>query len=430
MTVLITIYLARRVVRPVRRTAVTAERLAAGELDARVPETSSAEVGVLERAFNSMAESLQHHVGELARLSDEQAALRRVATLVARGRPSDEVFAAVAEEMARCVRVMHATVSRYDAEAFIPVAIYHGDRLQKLPEDLRLPLDGDNVAARVFRSGRTARMDSHDDAPGLHAARIRELGIRSAVGVPIIVEGRVWGAAIVGSSAPEPLPPDTEARIGDFADLVATAIANAATRAELIASRVRIVAAGDDARRRLERDLHDGAQQRLVALGLHTRLAEASVPPSPSSSAVSAAADVWTSRSGKPHPHGRGRERGTSNQPRKADRPCACPRSRATTTTARSTPRSTAPARRTSATSACRVHGVAVAGGQGGPGALRAAEVQHGAGRLLTRRLEPRRPHELPGPTAPAQPGDRLARPARGTPPAGGGPRLRHERQP
>jgi signal transduction histidine kinase len=122
-------------------------------------------------------------------------------------------------------------------------------------------------------------MDSHDDAPGTHAAQIRELGIRSAVGVPIVVDSRLWGAAIVGSSAPEPLQPDTEARIGDFADLVATAIANAATRAELIASRARIVAAADDARRRLERDLHDGAQQRLVSLGLQTRLAEASVPP-------------------------------------------------------------------------------------------------------------------------------------------------------
>ena len=85
---------------------------------------------------------------------------------------------------------------------------------------------------------------------------------------PIIVDGRVWGAAIVGSSRPEPLPPDTEARVGDFADLVATAIANAATHAELTASRVRIVAAADDARRRSERDLHDGAQQRLVSLGL------------------------------------------------------------------------------------------------------------------------------------------------------------------
>ncbi len=88
----------------------------------------------------------------------------------------------------------------------------------------------------------------------------------------------VWGATIVGTSEPEPLPPDTEARMGDFADLVSTAIANAATRSELIASRARIVAAADDARRRLERDLHDGAQQRLVALGLGLRAAESCVP--------------------------------------------------------------------------------------------------------------------------------------------------------
>jgi signal transduction histidine kinase len=92
------------------------------------------------------------------------------------------------------------------------------------------------------------------------------------------VEGRLWGVAIIGWSRPEPLPPDTEARVGDFTDLVATSIANAETRAELTASRARIVAAGDDARRRIERDLHDGAQQRLVSLGLQLRTAEASVP--------------------------------------------------------------------------------------------------------------------------------------------------------
>jgi PAS domain S-box-containing protein len=222
---------------------------------------------------------LQASRDELSVLAEQQAALRRVATLVARGASPAEVFEAVADEMARCVHVSHATVSRYDAEAFIPLAIYHGDRLQKLPEGLRLPLEDDNVATRILHSGRTARMDSHDTAAGTHAARIRELGIRSAVGVPIIVDGSVWGAAIVGSSAPEPLPPETEARIADFADLVATAVANAATRAELIASRARIVAAADEGRRRLERDLHDGAQQRLVALGLQLRLAEASVPP-------------------------------------------------------------------------------------------------------------------------------------------------------
>ncbi|MCW2627808.1 GAF domain-containing protein [Mycobacterium sp.] len=180
---------------------------------------------------------LQARRDELSVLAEQQAALRRVATLVARGVSPSEVFEAVADEMARCVHVSHATVSHYDADAFIPDAICHENRLRKLPEGLRLPLAGDNVAARVFRTRRTARMDSHDNAPGDHAARIRGLGIRSAVGVPIIVDGSVWGAAIVGSSAPEPLPLDTEERIGDFADLVATAIANAATRAELQASR-------------------------------------------------------------------------------------------------------------------------------------------------------------------------------------------------
>ncbi|HVQ50031.1 MAG TPA: GAF domain-containing protein [Mycobacterium sp.] len=180
---------------------------------------------------------LQVSRDELGALAEQQAALRRVATLVARGTPPSEVFEAVADEMARCMHVSHATVSRYGAEEFIPVAVRHENRLRKLPEGLRLSLEGDNFAARVFRTRGTARMDTHDNAAGDHAARIRELGIRSAVGVPIIVGGSVWGAAIVGSSAPEPLPADTETRIGDFADLVATAIANAATRAELQDSR-------------------------------------------------------------------------------------------------------------------------------------------------------------------------------------------------
>jgi signal transduction histidine kinase len=175
---------------------------------------------------------------ELSMLADQQAALRRVATLVARGVSPSEVFSAVADEMARCLGVVHATVSRYDPdETVVPLAIYHEGRLRKLPEGLRLPLEGDNVAAAVLRTGGPVRMDSHETAAGAHAARIREIGVHSAVGVPVIVDERVWGAAVVGSSAPEPLPPDTEVRIGDFSDLVATAIANAATRAELQANR-------------------------------------------------------------------------------------------------------------------------------------------------------------------------------------------------
>jgi signal transduction histidine kinase len=140
---------------------------------------------------------------------------------------------------------------------------------------------GDNIATRVFRTGCPARLEGVEfqNSPGSVAAWLRTTGLRSTVAVPIIVDERVWGMAALGSLRPEPMPPDTEARMSDFADLVATAIANAATRADLIASRARIVAAADDGRRRLERDLHDGAQQRLVALGLQVRLAEASVPP-------------------------------------------------------------------------------------------------------------------------------------------------------
>jgi signal transduction histidine kinase len=121
-------------------------------------------------------------------------------------------------------------------------------------------------------------MDSHERATGSTAALIRDLGFRSGVGAPIVVDGRLWGAAIVGFSRLEPPPPDTEERLADFADLVATAVANAEARGELVASRTRIVAAGDEIRRRIERDLHDGAQQRLVALGLRIRSIQASLP--------------------------------------------------------------------------------------------------------------------------------------------------------
>jgi signal transduction histidine kinase len=141
-------------------------------------------------------------------------------------------------------------------------------------------LDGDNIATRVFHTGRPARVEGVEfqNAPGFIAEGLRRLGLRSTVGVPIIVDQQVWGMLALGWLRPEPLSSDTEARMSDFADLVGIAIANAATRAELIASRARIVAAADEGRR-LERDLHDGAQQRLIALALQTRLAEATVPP-------------------------------------------------------------------------------------------------------------------------------------------------------
>jgi PAS domain S-box-containing protein len=217
---------------------------------------------------------------ELGVLAEQQAALRRVATLVARAVSPPEVFSAVTGELARVLGVHYSLLWRYEPDGAATLLAARDDDpgLKKIPVGERFSLEGESVAAMVLRSGRAARMDSYENAPGSAAARFRDLGIRAAVGAPIIVDGHLWGAAVVGSSRPEPLPPDTEGRVADFTDLVATAIANAETRAQLTASRTRIVAAADGARRRIERDLHDGAQQRLVSLGLELRTAEASVP--------------------------------------------------------------------------------------------------------------------------------------------------------
>ncbi|MCW2686549.1 MAG: two-component system sensor kinase [Mycobacterium sp.] len=213
-------------------------------------------------------------------LAQLQAALRRVATLVAQGVEPSKVFSAVTTELAWCLGVKYSALWRYQSDGTATLLAARDDDpgVKTMPVGARFSLEGESVSARVLRTGRAARVDSFENAPGSAAARFRELGIRVAVGAPIVVRGRLWGAAVVGSSRPEPLPPDTEARVGDFADLVATAIANAQAHAELTASRARIVAAGDEARRRFERDLHDGAQQRLVSLGLELLTAQACVP--------------------------------------------------------------------------------------------------------------------------------------------------------
>jgi len=223
---------------------------------------------------------LQASRDSLSVLATQQAALRRVATLVARGVNPAEVFSAVAEEMARCLNAENAEVHRFEADraGSIVVACYAESGVPHIPLGERRTLEGENVSGQIWRTGRPARMDSYECAAGSIAARMRELGIHSRVGVPIVVDQRVWGMAVVGSSRCEPLPSDTEQRMGDFAELVATAIVAAATRDELIKSRGRIVAAADETRRRLERDLHDGAQQRAVSLGLQLRMAQDLVP--------------------------------------------------------------------------------------------------------------------------------------------------------
>ena len=223
---------------------------------------------------------LQAGRNALAALVEEQAALRRVATLVASAASPSEVFSAVAEELARCLKVANAEVHRYEENdgRVVTVGSFGESGVPHVPVGESCTFEGENISGKVWHTGRPARIDSYEQASGAIAARMRDLGLRSRVGAPIIVDERVWGVAIVGSTRPQPLPPDTEDRIGEFADLVATAIAAATSRAELIESRRRIVAAADETRRRLERNLHDGAQQRAVWLGLQLCTAENLVP--------------------------------------------------------------------------------------------------------------------------------------------------------
>ena len=209
----------------------------------------------------------------LARLVEEQAALRRVATLVARGVPPEEVFAAVTAEVVRLLPVDFAHMGRYEPDAVVTVLAASGSTAEHFPVGRGWSLGGKNVATIVFETGRPGRLDGYRDARGVLGVTGRELGMRSSAGTPIIVEGEVWGVVVAGSTVRESLPADIEGRLGSFTELAATAVANAESRAALAASRARIVAAEDESRRRIERDLHDGAQQRLVHAVIVQKLA-------------------------------------------------------------------------------------------------------------------------------------------------------------
>ena len=214
----------------------------------------------------------------LARLADEQAALRQVATLVARGVPPEELFAAITAEAGRVLSVEYAALSRYEPGRGVTVVAVWGRTGHDVPFGGRLNLEGNNIGTLVFETGRAARIDNYADASGPLGDLARGQGVGAAVGTPINVEGRLWGVMTTYSAPGQLLPADTEARLAKFTELLATAIANAQSHAELMASRARIVAAADETRRRIERDLHDGIQQRLVTLGLELRATQAGGP--------------------------------------------------------------------------------------------------------------------------------------------------------
>ena len=218
-----------------------------------------------------MLELSEHEeaLAKVRQLAAEQAALRRVATLVAGNAEPAEVFRIVCAEVGAVLGVESTNLTRFEADGTQTVLAgwsVHGAPV--FPVGAGVPIDGNAAVAKVKHNGRPERVDDYSSLAGALPERIRRAGIASAVAVPITVAGRLWGALVASSGRPNAFPPETEDRVAGFAELVADALANADAREQLAASAARIVEVEDAERRRLERNLHDGAQQRLVALAL------------------------------------------------------------------------------------------------------------------------------------------------------------------
>jgi GAF domain-containing protein/two-component sensor histidine kinase len=228
---------------------------------------------------------------ELAR---EQTALRRVATLVAQGATADRLFSAVAEEVGRVIDVPMVAVQRYETDGTLTMVGVAGDT--RFVAGSRWPVEPDWISGMILATGRPARRDDYSTMPGPLGATLREDKMTAMVGVPIVVEGNIWGLMVGVGKDGTPIPADAEERLARFTELVATAVSNASTRTELLASRARVVGAADETRRRLERDLHDGIQQWLVALALKARKASTlSEPDASNTSELSELADELVS---------------------------------------------------------------------------------------------------------------------------------------
>jgi signal transduction histidine kinase len=221
-------------------------------------------------------------LARLQALAQEQAALRRVATLVASDAEPQEVFARVCAEVGVVLGVEGTNLTRFESDGTQTVLAgwsTHGAPI--FPTGPGVPLSGEAAVPKVARTGRPQRVDDYAEVEGELADMIRAAGIASAVAAPITVAGRLWGAIVATTSTPRGFAPGTEDRIAGFAELVADALANADAREQLATSRARLVEAADSERRRLERNLHDGAQQRLVSVALDLGRLEAHLEDDP-----------------------------------------------------------------------------------------------------------------------------------------------------
>jgi signal transduction histidine kinase len=209
----------------------------------------------------------------LEQLVREHSALRRVATLVARQPSPDEVFAVVTEEAGRVLGARMTALLRVESPEYGVIAAAWSDGPDHLPIGSRAPLDGTGLLGRILRTRRPVRLEDFNEVGGAVADQMRRLGVRSAVAGPVISSGEIWGALSAVWPTGVPMPAGAEGRVAEFAELISYAIENTETRRELAASRARLVQAADDQRRRVVRDLHDGAQQRLIHAVMTLQLA-------------------------------------------------------------------------------------------------------------------------------------------------------------
>jgi len=229
---------------------------------------------------SALAGGTEAKLVEVGRLATEQRELRRVATMVASGVSPERVFTAVSEGCSRVLEVNASTVVRYRGDGAAEVlGRYNRDGIDVFRVGDSLPADRQSAVGHVLATGAPARVDDWGGLAGDFAEAMFQTGYRSTAAAPVVVAGSLWGAVAIASE--DTLPPDTENRLGAFCELASLAVASAQARADLIASRARLVKAGDEQRRRLERNLHDGAQQRLVAVALQLRVARARLHSSP-----------------------------------------------------------------------------------------------------------------------------------------------------
>jgi signal transduction histidine kinase len=222
----------------------------------------------------------QRSVARLEALLAEQAALRRVATLVAGDPPASRLFEGVCVEVGRVLGVESVNITRFEDNGTQAVlGAWAADGAPSFPMGEMFPIDGRTVTAKVYRTGRPQRVDDYSGVRGELVKLLRAAGVKSAIGAPVTVAGKPWGAIVASRGRPHAFPEGAEYRLADFAELVTAALANVDAREQLAASRARIVQAGYEERRRLGRDLHDGAQQELVSAVISLKLAQRRLTP-------------------------------------------------------------------------------------------------------------------------------------------------------